>query len=371
MNTPSNRIKEITHTAIMGLQRFYHNYDKIFPYTAKINNDVDFYAQGYSFRYAVISHIGISKWLIYHPHDKQHLPTLWGSILSEISKVDDIGDIALSLWAGCEKPTDTDIEIIIDKLINLWCAQKEGCNSVELGWILKACLMAIELNPESYHKLISVMKESYVRLCDHYNPTAQLFRRHKRKGFIQKIYGQIACFADQVYPIIAMSHYGKLYDDHNANTISDHVVNKICEYQGKYGQWMWHYDVMHNRLCEEYPVFSVHQDAMAPMAIFASDEVNHQDHGEAIELGMQWIFGNNELGKNLVLQEQGIIWRDIERVEPQKRTRNIKGLCCTYGIKSLGDRLTKKYMGNFKINYECRPYHLGWILYAWADKLKT
>jgi hypothetical protein len=30
-------------------------------------------------------------------------------------------------------------------------------------------------------------------------------------------------------------------------------------------------------------------------------------------------------------------------------------------------RLAGKCFFGFRINRKCRPYHLGWILYAWAD----
>ncbi len=365
-----SNITQIKQAAIKGLLSYYNDPNNKMPYTTVYKTEKYWNLVGYSLRYTAISHIGISKWLAYHPQDENQLPELWSRILNELPKINDIGDISLCLWAGCEGTLDRLIELILDKFISIWREQKDKCNSVELGWVLKACLMVCDVMPDSSQKVDSILKDSYVRLSNNYNPMAHLFCRHKRKGFKQKVSGQIACFADQVYPIVAMSHYGKRFDDKKAKMMAAEVVDKICEYQGRQGQWMWHYDVTHNRLCEEYPVFSVHQHAMAPMAIFASDQVNGQNHRQQIALGLKWLFGNNELGENLVLPEQGIIWRDIERDEPEKWSRNVKGLCYTYGLKQLGDFLTEKHSEKFKINYECRPYELGWILYAWADKFK-
>ena len=39
--------------------------------------------------------------------------------------------------------------------------------------------------------------------------------------------------------------------------------------QGPAGQWWWHYDRRTGRVVERYPVYAVHQDAMAPMALLA------------------------------------------------------------------------------------------------------
>lgn len=360
-------LKDFVDTAVYGLYHYYKNYDKNFHYTVKRQAEDCIRPEGYSLRYAAISHIGISKWLACRPWDRDRLPSLWGDILNELPKTNDIGDVALCLWAGCEGAINEKTEIIANRLLSLWKDHQEKCNSVELGWVLKACLMVRGSMPELGGKVDSMMRESYLMLIHHYHSTAGLFCRHRRQGFKQKISGQIACFADQVYPIVAMSHYGRLFDDKKAKSVASQVVAKICEYQGSLGQWMWHYDVVHNRLCEAYPVFSVHQHSMAPMAIFASDDVNGEDHNRQIELGAKWLLGDNELGENLIVPEQGVIWRDIERREPEKRTRNIKGLCYTYGMKPIGDLLTRRY-DTYKVNYECRPYELGWILYAWADK---
>jgi hypothetical protein len=106
---------------------------------------------------------------------------------------------------------------------------------------------------------------------------------------------------------------------------------------------------------------------MAPMAVMASDKASKQDHSDKINLGLRWNFGFNELKENILIPEEGIIWRDIERNEPAKLTRKIRSICSVAGLSGL-HRLTGKCVNSFRINRECRPYHLGWILYAWADR---
>ncbi|HGY11576.1 MAG TPA: hypothetical protein ENK36_04360 [Desulfobacterales bacterium] len=81
---------------------------------------------------------------------------------------------------------------------------------------------------------------------------------------------------------------------------------------------------------------------------------------------MKWLLGSNELKKNLVLEKKGLVWRNIERKEPNLTTRTIRSLCCLSGLDGLHEK-TGHWFKKFKVNYECRPYHLGWILYAWAD----
>jgi hypothetical protein len=78
--------------------------------------------------------------------------------------------------------------------------------------------------------------------------------------------------------------------------------------QGPLGQWWWHYNIETGQISEEYPVFSVHQEAMAPMALLAYDRATGQNHREAIDRGLAWIAGNNELRKDLIDPER-ILWR--------------------------------------------------------------
>ena len=71
---------------------------------------------------------------------------------------------------------------------------------------------------------------------------------------------------------------------------------------------------------------------MIPMAIMASDRASKQDHSKYIERGMRWLFGNNELNRNMVYSDDGIIWRDIEKQEPIKLSRMIRGIFFAAGL---------------------------------------
>ena len=113
-------------------------------------------------------------------------------------------------------------------------------------------------------------------------------------------------------------------------------------------------------------MFSVHQHAMAPMAILAYDRTAGRDHGDAIDLGLRWITGHNELEEDLMDRRTGVIWRDIERCEPWKLLRILRAVSCTIGLRCVSG-LADKLSRGWRVNRECRPYELGWILYAWAD----
>jgi hypothetical protein len=357
-------IELLCKTAKTGLSRFYPANGSELPYTVCIDSDGQWHLRGTSVRYAAISQIGIAKWLRYHCSDRGNLPELWPKISDNFKNITDIGDIALSLWAGIQSGVDN-CEKYARALKECWPIQSARCNAVELGWVVQACLM-VQRSDFAKINLKPVLDDSHRQLLSLFDTEAELFSRHHRFGFKEIISRHIACFADQVYPIVALSNYGLLCDHYQSIDFAAQAAEKICKYQGELGQWWWHYDITHKRICEQYPVFSVHQDGMAPMAVIASDRASKQDHSGKINLGVRWNFGFNELGENIVHQEEGVIWRDIERKEPAKLSRGIRGICSVAGLSRL-HHITDKLVREFRINRECRPYHLGWILYAWAD----
>ena len=357
-------IRSVCKIAKAGLSRYYAADDGL-PYTAAVETPDQFELRGFSLRYAAISQIGVAQWCKYHPEDAASLPDLWPRIIGNKNKSIHIGDYALGLWAGILSQVDDSVTFA-RLLSDGWANRADSCNAVELGWIVQACALAVRNRSELESVSRPILDEAKARLTRLFVPGANLFRKHDRPGVGRVVSRRVACFADQVYPILALSNYGAAFDDKQCVEYAAGATEQICRLQGPLGQWWWHYDARNGTICEEYPVFSVHQDAMAPMAILASDRAAGADHIQEIELGLRWLFGENELDTNMLLDEAGVIWRDIEKREPGKLSRNVRAILCTAGLGPL-HRLAGKCCVGFRINRECRPYHLGWILYAWAD----
>jgi hypothetical protein len=172
---------------------------------------------------------------------------------------------------------------------------------------------------------------------------------------------RIGSFADQVYPIYALSRFAQAYGAQEALSTAQNCADAICLEQGSHGQWWWHYDSSRGKVLQRYPVYSVHQDGMGPMALFALSEAAGLDYSDPIYKGLAWIAGHNELTANLCDTSAGLIWRSIYR----------KG-------RGMYGREFFRYLGVFNhsgpvrdlgILFECRPYHLGWLLYAFAGRL--
>jgi hypothetical protein len=361
---PDRMIRSVCEIAKAGLGRYYAAGGGL-PYTAVVETPDQFDLSGFSLRYAAIGQIGVAKWCKSHPEDACSLPDLWTRIINNKNKAIHIGDYALGLWAGILSEAD-DSAAFAKLLSDGWANAADSCDAVELGWIVQACTLAVRNRSELESISKPILDEAKARLIRLFVPGSDLFQKHDRPGACRAVSRRVACFADQVYPIVALSNYGAAFDDRQCVECAANATDQICRLQGPLGQWWWHYDARNGKICEEYPVFSVHQDAMAPMAILASDRAAGADHMQEIELGLRWLFGENELNSSMLLEEAGIIWRDIEKREPGKLSRNLRAILCTAGLGPLHRFAGKCCMG-FRMNRECRPYHLGWILYAWAD----
>jgi hypothetical protein len=124
------------------------------------------------------------------------------------------------------------------------------------------------------------------------------------------------------------------------------------------------YDAKRGPVVDGYPVFSVHQDGMAPMALLETTAAGGRSFAREVETGRAWIFGENELRRNLVHREEGLVLRDIHRSGVGRTRRMIRA--ATWRLGWRGRANAGPAESPFVVNRECRPYHLGWILYAAA-----
>jgi hypothetical protein len=141
----------------------------------------------------------------------------------------------------------------------------------------------------------------------------------------------------------------------------------MCQLQGPKGQWWWHYDGRTGQVVERYPVYSVHQDAMAPMALFTLAEACGGDHSGSIEKGLRWLTDPPERAGSLINTERNVIWRKVARREPRRLVRSLQAATSRMH-PSLRMPGVDVVFPPVSIDYETRPYHMAWILHAWPAK---
>ncbi|MGO4706468.1 WecB/TagA/CpsF family glycosyltransferase [Microvirga sp. 2MCAF38] len=278
------------------------------------------------------------------------------SILKRADESSDTGAIALTAWAAAEV-ADFHAADLFERL-HVLLATDGPISTVECAWVVSAALAAAHLADTDE---LSVMAANRLRkaqsssgLFPHMIPAqaSGLFRAH------------VGCFADQVYPIQALARFSVAFDDAGALAAADACAARICALQGPAGQWWWHYDTRNGGIVEGYPVYSVHQHAMAPMALLDLREAGGGDYRDAIAQGLRWLVEHPEVADDLVCEEHSVVWRKAARREPPKAARSISAVTTSLNPGLHMPGLDAIFPPN-RIDYECRPYEFGWLLYAW------
>ncbi len=197
------------------------------------------------------------------------------------------------------------------------------------------------------------------RLKDNQGETGIFGHCARRKSFSGIVRGRIGSFADQSYSIYALAKTALAFSFESAATAALDCALTMCQLQGSLGQWWWHYDAITGRVVGRYPVFSVHQAGTAPMALMELGNAIQSDFTPWIERGVRWITGDNELGQDLCDSSANIIAGYICRDNYKRYLQTAFAMFTKREEDSVRQGLT--------LRHEWRPYHIGWLLYAFGN----
>ncbi|MEU6372622.1 hypothetical protein [Streptomyces sp. NPDC046909] len=321
--------------------------------------------RGTSTRYAAITALGVE----FLPEDRQRAvlagrtaQEFTGLLIESLPAVTNLGDAALIAWAAAE----TGHPKLSDALARVQALDEPGHPqyTVEAAWVLSA--LAAARDTVDVEDRFSAARDRLLRARIGDSP---LFPHATGPGLVPWYRAHVSCFADQTYPLqaLARAHASDHAGDPVALAASQACAARICELQGEGGQWWWHYDARTGGVVEGYPVYSVHQHAMAPTALFDLTDAGGGDFGAAIRKGLRWMTEVPELGAGhepLILDELGATWRKVYRGDPKKAVRAARGLG-TRVAPNLRLKALDRVYRPLSVDRECRPYEFGWMLYAW------
>ena len=371
-NTFSDIIPELRAVAIDSLSRMYRPKEKLFAFRLRKDGEGEI-LEGVSRRYTATVLIGLAC------EDEQvttkvlgnHSPEdICNNLINDIDTMNDLGQAALTCWAAraIKHPL---VHKVVEALGKFYSA-KNAFTIVELSWALTA--LSFESDIVTNNALIKKFAEI---LMDSFNPKSAIFSHgsvrkisdKSIKKYLSLLFRHVSCFADFVYPIQALSYYYKLTRDSRAAEIVFHCSEQMCKLQGDEGQWWWHFDNRTGRVLERFPVYSVHQDSMAPMALFAVEKTFGTSFTPAIEKGLNWLNNSPEISGSLIDTKRNIIWRKVTRREPRKLVRSLQAASSRIYSGFRAPAVDFVFPA-CEIDYESRPYHAGWILHAWPQNQK-
>lgn len=310
---------------------------------------------GRSLRYTVMTEIGLrraSGAAIGHPFD---LEKIREAVLAELGSPElRPGDFGLLLWADSlvSGGRADELERLLSESLQRegGLAAREG---MEVAWIVQGLALQ-ERRGRVLDEALELLLATNVApsgLLYHYGPGS------RRRRFPN--------FATQIYGVLALAHLARTREDAAALEAARATGDRLLALQLPDGGWPWIFDAQRGTIVEPYEIYSVHQDAMAPMALHSLTQATGdlRYRGAAV-YGLDWIFGRNELGVQMLDRETGMLYRSIRRRERLDRAYLYGRTAASY-VRAPRIKDARKTL---EVNRSDRPYHLGWVLEAWAGR---
>ncbi len=374
LDTQTKTLTErLLRLSVNGLPKMYREETDEFAFTrAFIGEPGNLTAQlrGSSLRYGAI--VALGAHFLPEPEQKavlagRTLADFIAMLANRVNADTNLGDAALIAWAAAQTGHSS-LPQALKRLRGLDNAEASQY-VVEAAWVVSALAAARRQADVEAH-----LAQARRRLLDCVVPGSPVFPHITGPGLVKSYRSHIACFADQVYPIQALArlHLSGDGDDPGALAAARTTAEQICRLQGPDGQWWWHYDARTGKVVEGYPVYTVHQHAMAPMALLDLTEAGGGDFAEPIRRGLRWIEGPSELGPDgeaMVYDNEGVTWRKVFRGDPRKVVRGLHTVTtkAVPGLKLPGVGAVYRPRA---VDRECRPYEFGWLLFSWLGGVR-
>lgn len=318
--------------------------------------------EGTNLRYAAIAALGLAR--VHVDVQREVLAggtarELAASVAQQAMTDADPGAVALATWAAAEICGDVPGGLVRRQVE--WLTSGVALTTVDVSWMLTAATVGHELRDAG-----QVIDLAAKRLLDEQRSHG-IYPHVLPPGSQARWRAHVGSFADQVYPLQALARAHVVTGDRTMLEAANATAGRICELQGAAGQWWWHYDIRDGNVVEAYPVYAVHQHAMAPMVLHDLVEAGGDDHRASVDAGVTWLVDHPEVLEDLVSERHGLVWRKVGRREPPKAARAISAV-----TTSVRPALTvpglSRLLPPVRVDHECRPYELGWLLYAWLPR---
>ena len=360
--SPRVNVPELIELAVRGLGPMFNEKEQVFCYR-RTKTPRGLVEEGLSPRYTIMTLLGLIELEKAGGTSPFSIDNLLNRLLENRAWPEGAGDFGLLAWLTAVRAPKKlpmlfarfDVNHAFEKYQDL----RNG-NTMEMAWFLTGLSYVAMAGQSEVPDIRALAERTYNALVKNQGHGAFFGHLDQLQTNSGKLRGWMGSFADQVYPILAFTRYSQAFHSAEALQRALGCARGICREQGSLGQWWWHYDSRVGRVASMYPVFSVHQDAMAPMVLFAAAEATGEDFRENIYLGLDWIAGQNELQKDLRDTDNNLVWRRIHPMPESSMKLDV--LASHFHI------YRKASERSMDVLWECRPYHLGWLLYAFAGR---
>lgn len=329
--------------------------------------------EGASVRYTMMALIGIGA--AFGPEVFESRP--WKPAADQLYRLLaddrlDLPELGLLLWLDQYRGGGAASRILVE-LDRRWGNERKYAGSMETAWVLTA----LARTPDSAESNLAGKVLKF--LLASFNPVTGLFVLNGNRSAIpwgsNRMNRSLGSFAAQVYPIIALAHCLESRADTRLAEILRKAAGKTCRLQGPEGQWWWIFNARTGAVFLDYPVYSVHQDAMGPMALLAASRaLGTREYLPAVSRGLDHMFRYQEPRtlQGFIDPHHDVIWRaaikDIPREDPADTPFGL-GEADLRWMRSAGQLASgaPSRATAYRMLKEARPYCPGWILLAYSQ----
>jgi hypothetical protein len=357
-------IRDVLEGCVSFLDTVYWESQGLFPYSTSLRNGsfVNDFEHPQTLRYTINSLLGLLEAsharLVDAATVERMIETFVHRQYASITSPADQGLASLLL---CENGVAHHNDLVREGLRGLRTAVERASpaslNMQDLSWIVWGSIAAARHGVPDAEP---VARTTFNLIRERFVDNTSGLPRHSTRAYRRNI----VSFGSIVYFLRAAYEYARYFEDEAAYSLFRRGVERALAVQGPRGEWPWMIEVRTGNPVDFYPVFSVHQDSMALLFLFAARDAGLAVD-DAVTRSWRWVLGNNELETPMFLTQPFFAYRSIERVEKFPRAhRYVRALTRPL----LGRPAPPPGGARVRINPECRSYHLGWILYVWSRR---
>jgi hypothetical protein len=265
----------------------------------------------------------------------------------------------MALWAAAELELDVPEDVARD--LNSLLMERRNWSDFraqDIGMLLTGIVAQAKAGRKDWYRFAGPL---FSFLSDRYHSESGLFF-DAPSGFRRRF----ASFATQTYLTIACYHYGEFTGNSSAIAMANACTRKLIALQGPRGEWPWFFDAQHGRVLDFYEVYSVHQYGMAPALLECAERHDVHEARAALIKGFKWVFGENQLGRSMLIPELQLSIRSQVR-KSELHTKNKRVLRAVWNANM---RRSSALIdaADVCVRLECRSYELGWILWSFGQR---
>lgn len=320
---------------------------------------VDGRPEGRSLRYTLIVLLGLQRAEEHGLEHSFHLGALRSRVLSELGSGElSPGDLGLALWAESRGGGEAAGELVAALRGAVRPRRLDLLPSEEVAWIVVGLTEAGARGELGAGE--EVLSDARGQLIEARSPRGGLVT-HVARGRRKRL----PHFADQIFTLLALSQLARIRDDGAARDAARSIGDLLLENQMPNGAWPWIYDPVRGTVVEPYELYSVHQDSLAMIGMHGLTEATGERRYRDVAVrSLDWNYGGNELGVQMVDPKAAMIFRSIRRKQRFARGQGARNTAAAY-LRAAPRQARSEEL---EVNRVMRPDHLGWLLEAWSGR---